>query len=62
VEDTVETDIAAVAARELREETGYACQTVVCVGSAFAKWANQDNQAHYFLGFGAAPANAPGPA
>ena len=55
VADPGETDIAAVAARELREETGYACQTLVCVGSAYANWANQDNQVHYFLGFGAAP-------
>lgn len=53
VGDPGETDIEAIAARELREETGYACTRLVRVGSAYANWANQDNLVHYFIGFGA---------
>ena len=43
------------ARRELEEETGYTCDTLVPTGRAFANWANQNNQISYFLGFGARP-------
>jgi 8-oxo-dGTP pyrophosphatase MutT (NUDIX family)/GrpB-like predicted nucleotidyltransferase (UPF0157 family) len=40
----------AAAARELLEETGYACERLVALGSLYANWANQTNRFHYFLG------------
>ena len=51
-----ETDMAAAAARELREETGYSCGQLVLVGRAYANWAWQNNQVSYYLGLDAAPA------
>ncbi len=50
-----ETDIPGAAARELMEETGYACRELLLVGRAYANWAWQDNQVSYYLGLGAAP-------
>ena len=41
------------AARELLEETGYACDQLVCVGTAYANWASHNNQVRHYLGFGA---------
>jgi len=38
------------AERELLEETGYRAGHVICLGSAYANWANQNNRVHYFLG------------
>lgn len=48
--------MAAAAARELREETGYSCGQLVLVGRAYANWAWQNNQVSYYLGLDAAPA------
>lgn len=44
---------AITAARELEEETGYICSTVVATGQTCANWADHSNQIFYFLGFGA---------
>lgn len=41
------------AARELLEETGYACDELVCVGQSYANWASHNNQVCHYLGFGA---------
>ncbi|MEO0882893.1 MAG: NUDIX hydrolase [Pseudomonadota bacterium] len=41
------------AARELAEETGFACRELVHTGSAYSNCANHTNEIHYFLGFGA---------
>ena len=41
------------AARELLEETGYCCERLIGLGSLCAKWANQTNMIHYFLGIDA---------
>lgn len=48
-----ETDIDAVAARELLEETGYACERLICVGRSYANWARNNNQVSHYVGFGA---------
>lgn len=50
-----ETDKAAAAARELREETGYACRELIRVGTCYPNPATQNNQIHYYLGLGAHP-------
>lgn len=51
--DAEDADFSVSAARELEEETGYICDTLIETGRAFANWANQDNEIIYFLGFGA---------
>ncbi|MEM6410861.1 MAG: NUDIX hydrolase [Pseudomonadota bacterium] len=43
------------AARELEEETGYVCQTLVPTGQAHANWADHSNEIHFFVGFDAEP-------
>ena len=53
--DPHETDAASAAARELREETGYACKELIPVGSAYPNPATQNNQIHYYLGLGPQP-------
>lgn len=50
---TGETDIDAVAKRELLEETGYACDRLVCVGRCYSNWANHTNHISCYLGIGA---------
>ncbi|MDJ0919548.1 MAG: NUDIX hydrolase [Henriciella sp.] len=53
--DAEDGEFSVSAARELEEETGYLCDTLIETGRAFANWANQDNEIIYFLGFGAKP-------
>jgi 8-oxo-dGTP pyrophosphatase MutT (NUDIX family) len=48
-----ETDYEAVARRELLEETGYEATEWVKTGHAYSNWANQNNQVHFFIAFGA---------
>ena len=55
VSDPGETDWQAVAERELREETGYIAQELICVGSCYPNPAVQDNLLHYFVAFGCRP-------
>lgn len=55
VADPGETDWAAVGARELAEETGYAAREWVPIGTCYPNPATQDNRLHYFLALGAAP-------
>lgn len=37
------------ARRELREETGYLTNELICLGTGYANWGNQNNRIHYFL-------------
>ncbi|MGB3626309.1 MAG: NUDIX hydrolase [Henriciella sp.] len=53
--DPEDQSISMTAARELEEETGYRCSTLVCTGCAYANWANQNNQISFFIGFDATP-------
>ena len=46
-------DIDKAAARELIEETGYACERQICVGKSYANWASHNNQVCHYIGFGA---------
>ena len=46
-------DIDEVARREFLEETGYTAREWVKVGAAYANWAVNTNQVHYYLAFGA---------
>ena len=46
-------DLGQAAARELLEETGYACRRLVRVGQSYANWASHNNQVSHYLGFGA---------
>ena len=48
-----ETDYLDVARRELLEETGYAATEFEKIGQAYSNWANQNNQVHFFIAFGA---------
>lgn len=52
VSEPGEVNIALVAARELREETGYSAREIVPVGSCYPNPAIQDNQLHYYLALG----------
>ena len=47
------------AARELAEETGYVCGTIIPLGAAYANAANQTQKVHYFLGLDARRERAP---
>ncbi|MAI89200.1 NUDIX hydrolase [Ponticaulis sp.] len=51
--DEGEDDYLAVAQREFREETGYEADEWVELGKAYANWATQNNQVHFFMAFGA---------
>ena len=44
-----ETDLLAVAKRELAEETGYSADEWISLGRAFSNWSNQNNKVHFFL-------------
>lgn len=50
---------AETAARELREETGYACARWVELGTLWANWKNQTNRLHVMLGLDACLTHAP---
>ena len=52
VSDPGEHDWAAVGARELMEETGYAARAMVPVGTCYPNPAVQDNQVHFYLALG----------
>lgn len=39
----------AAARRELMEETGYACKTMVPLGAIYANWSNHNNRVYCFL-------------
>lgn len=47
--------------RELLEETGYACERLIELGSLYANWANHTNLVHYFVGFNARAVAKPCP-
>jgi len=47
------------AARELREETGYACDRWIELGALWANWRNQTNRLHVLLGHDARLEHAP---
>ena len=49
--DEGETDMEAVARRELKEETGYEAKEWVYTGAAYSNWAMQNNRVHFFLAF-----------
>lgn len=55
VSEPGESDWAAVAARELAEETGYNAPVWVPLGTCFPNPATQNNHLHYFLALGARP-------
>ncbi|MFN3610396.1 MAG: NUDIX hydrolase, partial [Hyphomonas sp.] len=55
VADPGESDWAAVGARELREETGYAAREMVWVGTCHPNPATQDNRIHFYLALGCTP-------
>ncbi|GAB5458419.1 MAG: NUDIX hydrolase [Henriciella sp.] len=55
VSDPGETDFEAVAARELREETGYQAREYIHVGTCYPNPAVQNNRLHYYLALGCAP-------
>ena len=56
VSDPGETDWAKVAARELAEETGYQARDFVAIGTCYPNPAIQDNELHFYLALGCAPA------
>ncbi|MEZ5998265.1 MAG: NUDIX hydrolase [Hyphomonas sp.] len=55
VSDPGEADWAAVGARELREETGYAAREMHLIGTCHPNPATQNNKLHYYLALGCAP-------
>ena len=57
VSDPGETDWAAVAARELGEETGYLSRQFIPIGTCFPNPAIQDNELHFFLALGCTPSS-----
>ncbi|MFB4350955.1 NUDIX hydrolase [Microbacterium sp. CR_7] len=52
---------AAAAARELREETGYASSEIVDLGATWANFGNQTNRVHHFLALGCRVVGEPEP-
>ncbi|MEQ8663861.1 MAG: NUDIX hydrolase [Gammaproteobacteria bacterium] len=61
IEHTHDADAAAAAARELREETGYAPGSLVALGCHYPNPALQDNRLHVFLALDCVQVGAPTP-
>lgn len=45
-------DVAAAAARELREETGYEAASMIALGATWANFGNHTNRVHHFVALG----------